>query len=109
MFLVSGLLFTVLELPVLCAALGVGEVGDSLLSSVLPVSELPDPELTPLKQKNISVKYQIFFLRSKHFLVPPLCLTYLKQTVEFHPFYGYLRLDNAFGCLREIYNFMNVI
>ena len=58
---VSGLLFTVLELPVLWAALGVGEVGDSLLSSVLPVSELPDPELTPLKQKNISLGFfQIF-------------------------------------------------
>ena len=45
-FLLSGLLFTVLELPVLWAALG---VGDSLLSSLLAVSELPDPELTPLK------------------------------------------------------------
>ena len=62
MFLpVSGLLFTVLELPVLWAVLGVGEVGDSLLSPVLPVSELPEPELTPLKQKNISLGFfQIF-------------------------------------------------
>ena len=68
MFLVSGLLFTVLELPVLCAALG---VGDSLLSSVLPVSELPDPELTPLKQKNISFKYQIFFTPLQIFSCPP--------------------------------------
>ena len=46
-FLLSGLLFTVLELPVLWAALGVGH---SLLSSLLAVSELPDPELTPLKR-----------------------------------------------------------
>ena len=65
---VSGLLFTVLELPVLWAPLGVGEVGDSLLSSVLPVSELPDPELTPLKQKNY---FSGFFpsASSKYFLV----------------------------------------
>ena len=74
---VSGLLFTVLELPVLWAALGVGEVGDSLLSSVLPVSELPDPELTPLKQKNISVGFflQIFSPQLHTFSCP----SHLKQ------------------------------
>ena len=82
---VSGLLFTVLELPVLWAALGVGEVGDSLLSSVLPVSELPDPELTPLKQKIFHSGFSQIFspLSSKHFFVPLLTphLTQLSFTL----------------------------
>ena len=60
----SGLLLTVLELPVLWAPLG---VGDSLLSSLLAVSELPEPELTPLDNKrftisNIFGSFEIFLL-----------------------------------------------
>ena len=75
----------------LWAALGVGEVGLSLLSSVLPVSELPEPELTPLKQKNVSLG---FFFKSQTFSV---FLSPSLEAVEFHPFYGYLRPDNALG------------
>ena len=41
-----GLRFTVAELP----QLGEGECRPSVLSSLLAVSELPDPELTPLEE-----------------------------------------------------------
>ena len=44
--LLSGLLFTVLDDPWEGVPLG---VGDSHLSLLSPLSELPDPELTPLK------------------------------------------------------------
>ena len=89
---VSGLLFTVLELPVLWAALG---VGDSLLSSLLAVSELPDPELTPLKYFHLikNWRYYLYLVQftSNSSRVSPFLTG----------FYGYLGPDNAGAVLEK--------